>query len=421
MREAVAAVALFVFAASAPAQTTYIRAARLFDGVSETLRMNAVVVVEGATIVRIDSTAPADANMIDLGDVTILPGLIDAHTHVVLHPGDYDTQILRETPEFRAIWATVNARKTLEAGVTTIRDLGNEGAGFADTALRDAVARKLIAGPRVVAAIRPVTSTGAYRLTGYSPYNVTPPISAPADGAGEVRRQVRQLIADGADVVKTYMESYEKRGTRSDMLTGAMNWSQDEINVLVEETHRAGAKVAAHTYSDEAARMAITAGVDSIEHGLYLKEDTFRMMAEKGIAYVPTLLVYEFWRDGKIFGTPSAETKARLTKTVDEHTATFRRALRTPVKIVFGSDTFELPGTNAQELERMVAYGMPPAGALRAATSGAAALLGVPEIGTIAGGRAADLIAVSGNPLTDISAIERVVFVMRDGAVIRKP
>ncbi|HEV8658903.1 MAG TPA: amidohydrolase family protein [Thermoanaerobaculia bacterium] len=417
MRTLLNLIALFV-AMNAAGQTMVVRAARLFDGTSEALRANAVVVIDAGKIIRIDDVAPPNATVIDLGDVTLMPGLIDAHTHIALHPGDAEQQNLRETPELRAIWATVSALKTVQAGITTIRDLGNEGAGFADIALRDAVARGLVAGPRVIAAIRPVTSTGAYRLTGYSPYNLMPPQAAEADGVGEVRKQVRTLLAQGADVIKTYLETYEKRGTRKDILTGTMNWSQEELNALVEEAHRGGVKVAAHTYSDEAAQMAIAAGVDSIEHGLYLKEETFRAMAQKGIYYVPTLLVYEYWRDGKIFGTPSAETKARLTKTVEEHTATFRRALRTPVKIVFGSDTFELPGTNALELERMIAYGMKPVDALRAATSLAASLLGMTEIGSVKAGHAADLIAVAGDPLSDIQAMTRVVWVMRDGMVI---
>src|SRR2546423_6105795 len=165
------------------------------------------------------------------------------------------------------------------------------------------------------------------------------------------------------------MESYEKRQLSADLLTGALNYSQEELNVLVEEAHRAGVRVAAHTYSDEAARMAIQAGVNSIEHGLYLKEETFRLMAQKGIYYVPTLLVYELWRDAKIFGSISPENKIKLTNTVREHTAAFRRALATPVRIAFGTDTFELPGTNAQELELMVRYGMRPVEALRSATS----------------------------------------------------
>jgi len=409
---------VLLLALTAQAEVTAIKARRMFDGRSGTLRENVVVVVDNGRIVSVGSDVPANAKVIDLGDRTLLPGLIDCHTHIALHSGDYDAQILRETPEYRAIVATISGRKTLEAGVTTIRDLGNEGAGYADTALRDAVAKGLVDAPHVVAAIRPVTSTGGYRLTGYSPYNPMPPLSSPADGVAEVRREVRRLIADGADVIKIYMESYEKRQPRSDMLSGAENYSQEEVNALVEEAHRGGAKVAAHTYSDAAAHMAIDAGVNSIEHGLYLKEDTFRLMAQKGIVYVPTLMVYEFWRDGVIFGAPDAETKARLTRTCDEHAATFKRALATPVTIAFGSDTFEKPGTNPIELEYMAKYGMKNADVLRAATSTAAALVGV-DAGVIEAGKIADLIAVDGNPLTDMKAIEKVTFVMLEGRRVK--
>ncbi|HEX8098224.1 MAG TPA: amidohydrolase family protein [Pyrinomonadaceae bacterium] len=399
---------------------TYIKAGKLFDGRSDTIQENVSVIVRGKQIAQVGKNlpVPAGATVIDLGDRTLMPGLIDAHTHVVLHAGDYDAQILRETPEYRAIYATVNARKTLEAGVTTIRDLGNEGAGYADVALRDAIAKGLVPGPRIIAAIRPVTSTGGYRLVGYSPYNTLPPIASAADGPSEVRKEVRRLIESGADVIKIYMESYEKRQLRNDLLTGALNYSQEELNALVEEAHRAGVRVAAHTYSDEAARMAIAAGVDSIEHGLYLSDETFRLMARKGIYYVPTLLVYELWRDGKIFGGISAENKVKLTNTVREHTATFKRALATPVKIAFGTDTFELPGTNAEELELMVRYGMPAARALRSATSVAADLLGVSgTTGMVEPGKSADLIAFKGNPLEDARVVQHVSFVMKEGAV----
>jgi len=409
---------VLLLATTIHAQQTAIKARRMFDGRSDTLRENVVVVVENGRIVSVGNSVPPNANVIDLGDRTLLPGLIDCHTHIALHSGDYDAQMLRETPEYRAIVATISGRKTLDAGVTTIRDLGNEGAGYADIALRDAVAKGLVDAPRVIAAIRPVTSTGGYRLTGYSPYNPMPLLSSPADGIGEVRREVRKLIADGADVIKIYMESYEKKQPHADMLSGAENYSQEEVNALVEEAHRGGAKVAAHTYSDHAAHMAIDAGVDSIEHGLYLKEETFRAMAQKGIVYVPTLMVYEFWRDGVIFGTPDAATKARLTRTCDEHAATFKRALATPVKIAFGSDTFEKPGTNPIELEYMSKYGMRNADVLRAATSNAAALVGV-DAGTIEVGKLADLIAVDGNPLTDMKAIEKVTFVMREGKRVK--
>ena len=399
-----------------------IRAGRVFDGRSRTLQEGIAILVEGKKIVRVgrDVSPPDGARVLDLTRLTVMPGLIDAHTHIALHPGDYDAQVLKETPELRAIWATVNARKTLEAGVTTIRDLGNEGAGYADVALRDAIARGLVPGPRILAAIRPVTATGAYRLVGYSPYVPMPAISSAADGVTEVRREVRKLIADGADVVKIYTESFEKKPLRQDRLSGALDYLQEELNALVEEAHRAATKVAAHTYSDGAARMAIAAGVDSIEHGLYLEEETFRLMAVKGIAYVPTLLVYELWRDAKIFGAITPENRLKLTNTVREHAESFRRALKTPVKVVFGTDTFELPGTNAQELVSMVREGMKPADALVAATSAAAELLGVADLtGTIAPGKSADLIAFEGDPLTDVAAVSRVSFVMKEGAVVK--
>lgn len=399
---------------------TYIRAARLFDGRAEKLQENVSVLVRGGKILSVgrDVPVPQGAAVIDLGPLTLMPGLVDAHTHVVLHAGDYDAQILRETPEYRAIVATNTARLTLEAGVTTVRDLGNEGAGFADVALRDAVAKGVVPGPRILAAIQPVTPTGAYRLVGYSPYTQTPPISYAADGPSEVRKQVRRLVEQGADVIKIYMESYEKRQLSAELLTGALNYSPEELKAAVEEAHKAGVRVAAHTYSDEAARMAVEAGADSVEHGLYLREETFRLMAQKGVYYVPTLLVYELWRDGKIFGGISPENKVKLANTVREHTETFRRALASGVKIAFGTDTFEQPGTNAQELELMVRYGMRPADALRSATSTSAALLGLGEVtGAIEPGKSADLIAVEGDPLADVRAVQRVSFVMREGRV----
>lgn len=417
-------VGLAVSPVGAAERPVLIRAARLWDSRADAASANVSVLVRGTRIEKVgrDLAPPADAEVIDLGGLTLMPGLIDAHTHIALHGGDYDAQVLKETPEFRAIVATNAARATLLAGITTIRDLGNEGAGYADVALRDAVAKGLVPGPRILAAIRPVTATGAYRLVGFSPYAPMPPLSSPADGVAEVRKEVRRLIADGADVVKLYMESYEKKQIHADRLSGALNYAQDEVSAAVEEAHRAGAKVAAHTYSDEAARLAIEAGADSIEHGLYLSEATFRAMAKKGIVYVPTLLVYELWRDGKIFGGVSAENRAKLETTCREHAATFRRALASGVTIVFGTDTFELPGTNARELALMTREGMKPAEALRSATTRAAELLGIASLtGAIEPGKEADLIAVGGDPLADIAAAGRVTFVMKGGKVFARP
>jgi len=408
-----------LFAAPAPEPVVALRAARLFDGMGD-VRTRTTLLVRGGRIAAVGDRieVPADAEIIDLGDATLLPGLIDAHTHLALHAGDYDRQILRETPELRTIHAVVSARKTLDAGVTTVRDLGNEAAGFADIALRDAVQQGLVPGPRVVAAIRPVTSTGAYALTGYSPYLTTPPLSSSADGIGEVRKEVRRLLAKGADVIKIYMESYEKKQPREDLLSGAMNYSKEELVALVEEAHRGHVKVAAHTYSDEAAQVALDVGVDSIEHGLYLTEATFRRMAKQGTVYVPTLLVYELWRDGQIFGGITPEKKKQLAATCEEHAKSFRRALSSGVKIAFGSDTFELPGTNPRELELYVREGMKPLDALRAGTSIPAALLGLGAVtGALKPGLAADVIAVRGDPTANMAALRDVILVMKDGRI----
>ena len=406
-----------------PAQTDpiVIKCGTLIDIKAGTTIKDAFILVEGKTIRKVgtDKKLPNDAKLIDLTGLTVMPGLIDAHTHIVLHAGNYDNQVIRETPEYRAVYATANARATLMAGITTIRDMGNEGAGYADVALRDAINNGIVQGPRILASIMPVASTGSYGLVGFSPYMVTPPLSYEADGPAGMQKQVRRLVKEGADQIKVYIESYEKKQLRPDILTGAMNFSNEELKALVEEAHRSGLKVAAHVYSDEGARQAIDANVNSIEHGLYLTGETFQLMAKKGIYYVPTLLVYEFWKDAKIFGEFSSENKIKLTNTVAQHTETFKRALKTPVKIVFGSDTFELPGTNAQELELMVKYGMSPIDALKAGTSAAAELLGMENaIGTIEVNKIADIIAVDGDPLKQMEDLRKVVFVMKEGKVV---
>jgi imidazolonepropionase-like amidohydrolase len=418
----VAALTLAGATTAAPANpVTYVKCGRLFDGTSSTLREGMAVIVTGGTITAVGAglPVPAGAAVLDLGAYTVVPGLIDAHTHVVLHPGGWEAQILRETPERRAIHATVTARRTLEAGITTIRDLGNEGAGLADVALRDAIAAGDVPGPRILAAIQPVTATGAYGLVGYTPYSRFPPIAREADGPSEVRRQVRVLVKEGADVVKVYMESFEKRQVESDVLSGVRTQTDEELRALVDEAHAAGLKVAAHTYTDENARRAVDAGVDSIEHGLYVTEATFRRMAERGVAYVPTLVVYEMWRDGTIFPESSPATREKVRRTVERHAEAFRAALRTPVSIVMGSDTFERPGTNAQEVVAMVRGGQAPLEALRSATSRAAVLLGLEgRVGVLRDGAAADLVAVPGDPMRDVEVVTRPVLVMKGGAVV---
>jgi imidazolonepropionase-like amidohydrolase len=397
---------------------TVLRCGRVFDG--DAFRDGLSLVVDGRTIRTVGAglALPEGAVEIDLRGLTVLPGLIDTHTHVVLHGGDYDGQILRETPEARAIQATVSARRTLQAGITTVRDLGNEGAGLADIALRNAIAKGQVPGPRMLAAIQPVVPTGSYALVGYRPHAQLPAIASEADGPAEVRRQVRRLVQQGADVIKAYMESYEKRQARTDKLWGAPTYADDELQALVAEAHASGVKVAAHTYTDEQARRAVEAGVDSIEHGLYLREETFRAMARKGIVYVPTLMVYELWRDNRLFAPVPDAKRQQLAVTAKEHVEAFHAALRSGVAIAFGSDTFEEPGSNAGELVAMAREGMVPLEVLKSATSRAADLLGLREVtGSLRPGQAADIVAIDGDPRSDMAAVQRIAFVMKDGVV----
>lgn len=382
--------------------------------------------MEDAVALRVDGwvigdggTSAIGAAVIDVGDCFLMPGLIDTHTHIVLHEGDYDHQILTETPEYRAVRATEAARKTLHAGITTIRDLGNEGAAYADVALRDAIRDGHVEGPDMLVAIQPVTSSGSYRLMGYTPYASLPNLSYAADGPVEVRKQVRRLVAEGADVVKAYMESFEKRQFSSDSLTGALNYTHEELEALVDEAHRGGLRVAAHVYTDAGARMALRAGVDTIEHGLYLSVATLDAMRDAGVIYVPTLQVYEYWRDEKIFGGNTPEKTIQLANTVEKHTASFRRAMERGVPMAFGSDTFADPGGNAGELVLLSAYGMPAGEVLAAGTSMAARAIGVErDRGRLAAGMRADIIGLGGDPRLGMEAVLDVRFVMKAGKVV---
>ncbi len=403
-----------------PAETIAIKCGKLFDGKTDRLLDNQTIIVQGNRITAVGGniSIPANARVIDLSQATALSGLIDTHTHMYLHDGDYNDQLLKEQIAYRAIYASVNARQTLEAGITTIRDLETEGAMYADVALRDAINNGIVPGPRMQASTRSLGITG-----GYSPYGFSPEVpmiygAQIADGVEGVRLATREQIKYGADVIKIYIDHRRGRSLVGDSLTGFPTFTLDETKAIVEEAAKVGIKVAAHAYTSVAAQTAINAGCISIEHGLYLDETTLRLMAQKGCYWVPTMIAYLRGMENPNV-TPAA--RQMYEGTTRRHKATFQRALKIAgLKIAFGSDLTGAHGTNARELEVMVRYGMTPLAALKSATTIAAELLGwQSQIGSIESGKLADIIAVSGNPLADITELQRVKFVMKDGKVVK--
>ena len=400
--------------------TIAIKCGKLIDVKNERVLDNQIVLIQDNRIVAVGANAqiPATAEVIDLSRATVLPGLIDTHTHMFLHDGDYNDQLLREQIAYRAIYATVTARKTLEAGITAIRDVETEGAMYADVALREAINNGVVPGPRMQAATRAIGITG-----GYSPYGFSPEVPMTygaqiADGVEGVRLAVREQIKYGADLIKIYIDHRRGRNMVGDSLTGYPTFTFEETKAMVEEAAKAGIKVAAHVYTSGPAQTAINAGCISLEHGLYLDETTFRLMAQKGCYWVPTMIAYLRGLENSN-STPAAR---KMTEgTTQRHKATFQRALKIPgLKIAFGSDLTGEHGTNAREIEVMVRYGMTTMAAIKAATMVAAELLGWQnKIGSLEAGKLADVIAVSGNPLTDITELQRVKFVMKDGKVIK--
>jgi imidazolonepropionase-like amidohydrolase len=398
-----------------------IRAGRLWDGKSERSVPNQVVVIQGGRIKELGPSdrvkIPAGAELIDLSRATLLPGLIDAHTHLFLtgeSQGRYDEQLLKESWQYRTIEAVVNAKKDLEAGFTTLRDLETEGAMYSDVDVRNAINRGLIPGPRLQVVTRALSTTGGYPLEGYSPEVTVPSGVQIVDSPDAARKAVREQIKYGADLIKIY-GTHRFRLTADGKLASLPTFTLAEVQSIVDEAHREGVKVACHAYGGEGLHNCIEAGVDSIEHGLDLDDAAIRRMIDKGIYLVPTLYVYEFEPEEDLRSTGDATSRARI------HEASFRRALARGVKIAFGTDVGPFPhGTQAKEFEYLVRFGMSPAQALRAATSVAADLMGWEDrLGSIEKGKLADLVAVSGDPLVDITELERVRFVMKGGNVVR--
>jgi imidazolonepropionase-like amidohydrolase len=407
-------------ALSAAVSTTWLKCGALWDGRGAKTQGATLIEVRGTQIVSLRPAAGTvpDGKVIDLSQLTCLPGLIDSHTHVLLQgditAADYDEQLLKQSPEYRTILATVNARRMLSWGFTSIRDLETEGAGYADVDVKNAIERGIIPGPRMQVATRSMDVTGAYPLLGYAPGIVVPKGVQEVDGADGGRRAVREQIYHGADWIKVYSDrSYKVQpdGTLDDIPT----FTLEELRAIVDETHRQRHKIASHAMARQGVHNSVEAGVDSIEHGNYIADEDIRTMVQKGIFYVPTIYVGEYVAEGR------AQAGAPVWKQMGEiHEKTFRRALKAGVKIAFGTDIggFDWHINPAREFGWMVKFGMTPEQALRSATVAGAELLGwTDKLGSLEAGKLADIVAVPGDPLADVTRLEQVRFVMKNGVV----
>src|SRR6266404_4695268 len=408
---------------SAPAQSTpppdhwiAVRAGRLFDG-TEKLAVNQVILIKGNRIAKVGPAEqvqiPADAEVVDLSHATVLPGLIDAHTHVFGNGPDFDSQILRDSYQYRTLTALANAQKDLMVGFTTLRDLKTLGAVYSDVDLRNAIDRGIIPGPRMQVATRGIQATGGFIMRGFSPEVPLPSALQVVDSPWAAREAVRDQVAHDADLIKLYA-AYDFHFTSDGKMVVTPTFTAEEVNAIVDEAHKKGRRVSCHAFGGEGLRNCLNAGVESIEHGVDLEDSDIKLMVQKGIYLVPTLYHYELdrERDMKRHGGHSvAEVSER----------SFRKAVGQGVKIAFGSGVGPFPhGTQTKEFEYMVKFGMTPAQAIRAATSEAAQLMGWQDrVGSIQAGKFADLVAVEGDPIADITELERVQFVMKDGHVFK--
>ena len=419
MRLALAAL-LCLAPAMASAQTEHVVLVpqAVIDGATSVAHRDWVVLVSGRSIAYAGPSAsakiPAKAQRIELPGLTLMPGMIDAHVHFFLHPyneASWDDQVLKESFAFRIARATTHARATLMAGFTTVRDLGTEGALYADAGLKQAIEEEIIPGPRYLIASKAIVATGSYAplRTGYA---FDTPIGADEADAQTLQRVVRDQIGHGADWIKLYGD-YRWGPNREARPT----FSLDEMKLAYATAHDSGRELVVHSSTPEGMRRAAEAGAKTIEHGDGGTEETFALMRRKGAAYCPTLFAseaiesYRGWKKG----TDLVSTRVQQKK------ASFAAALKSGVTICSGSDAGVFShGENAHELELMVEYGMKPADVVRSATSVTAKVLGLDEmVGRIAKGLKADIIAVQGDPLTDVSALRRVKFVMKDGVIYR--
>ena len=409
------------------AKTVVIKAARLFDGKSASLVTPGVVVIADGKIVAAgaNAAAPGGAELIDLGDATLLPGFIDAHTHLtMMNTTDYKQAALdslQKTVAEQTLDAIANARITLMAGFTTVRDVGSH--DYIDVGLRNGIRNGKVPGPRMLVSVHAIGATGGHcDETGYRSGafgKETGPEVGVANGADQVRYAVRLAHKYGADVIKT-CASGGVLSLADDVDTPQL--TQDEMNALIDEAHALRRKVAAHAHGAEAAKRAIRAGVDSIEHGSFLDDEALDMMKQHGTYYVPTLMALQGLSeqmDAGMYIPPAIRAKAELAM-ASVH-KTFQKALAKGVKIGLGTDAAVYPhGRNGEEFHQMVDLGMKPLDALRAGTSADAELLGLADkIGSLENGKFADIVAVPGNPLQDIRQTEHVFFVMKEGVVYK--
>lgn len=432
----VAATAALAFAIGACAQTsaananaspvTVIRAGSLIDPSSGQSKPNQVIVIRGNRIESVgdaSSPLPPGAKVIDLSNTTVLPGMIESHTHIFLQGedpalGGYDIQLLKFPIAYRAARATVSARRALEQGFTTIRDMETEGAGYGDVGIKMAVNEGRIPGPRIFTTTRAISTTGGYPLEGYAPEIEVPKGVQIIDGPVQARKAAREQMDHGADWIKVYM-THRSWVDRDGNLVSQPTLTLEEIKAITDEVHGWGRKVACHAYSGEGLQRALDGGCDSIEHGLLISDAQIAQMKRQGTWYCPTIAIYyKEWSPEN-----SAEGKRDRARAAD-HEASFKKALQAGLKIVYGTDVggFSWDQPIAQDFPYMVKFGMSPLEALRSATIRPAEMLGMTgQIGVIAPEAYADIIAVDGDPLKNIEALGNVTFVMKEGRVFKSP
>jgi imidazolonepropionase-like amidohydrolase len=432
MRKIIGFLAVSVWCAGAWGQTAkpaapslvVIRAGALIDGKSDTAKKNQLIFVRGNRIENVTDAStviPSDAKVIDLSHSTVLPGLIDSHTHIFLWgeepaKGGYDVNILKAGMALRAARATFAAKRALEQGFTTLRDVETEGAGYGDVEIKQAIEEGTIPGPRLFCSTRGISSTGGYNLEGYAPELTMPKGVQIIDGPVEARKAAREQLDHGADWIKVYV-THRSSVDRDGHLASQPTLTVEELRAIVDEAHGWGKKVACHAYNGPGLQHGLDGGCDSIEHGLEITDAQIEQMARQGTWYCPTISVY--YTDWSPEDTPEGK-RDRARASV--HEITFRKAVKARLKIVYGTDMGGIPWqeSEAQDFRHMVDLGMTPMEAIQSATSRAAEMLDRKgELGVIAPRAFADIIAVTGDPAKEIGELENVKFVMKDGVVYR--